>query len=489
MAYSTSSNTAGDFPSIKMTGRKACDPLNTMTMTETTLIAGTTAKTGDTRWGDYHHMCIDDFDGETFYYTGVYASSGTKTRNIAVRMNPDAKDATIAGIFQVTPGNICGASAQLGVIVQNVGTTAITSGVIQWQVGSGALTNVNYTSTQLNTLNATDTVFINVTGLINGANTITVNTTTVNGTSPDENTCNDTKTITVTVGGGGGVTVNSTINAQPTCSSNSGQVTLVATGGTAPFTYSINNGTPQSSATFSNLTPGTYSYTIIDNSGCSGTGTFTLNTPSNVVATATQSGSILCFGNQNASITVTGTGGQSNYTYSINGTSYQSANQFANIGAGTYTLYAKDANGCIGETTLTITQPSQISVNAVPTMITCNGNADGQITATATGGTPSYQYSIDGINFYPQNTVNNLSAGNYTISVKDANGCIQTFSTTITEPNLLVATGVSIGAPSGTSTGSITMSANGGLSPYTYSINGTNYYSGSLFSNLAVRFF
>jgi len=118
-------------------------------------------------------------------------------------------------------------------------------------------------------------------------------------------------------------------------------------------------------------------------------------------------------------------------------------------------------------------------------MITCNGAANGQITATATGGTPSYQYSIDGINFYPQNTVNNLSAGNYTISVKDANGCIQTFSTTITEPNLLVATGVSIGAPTGTSTGSITMSANGGLSPYSYSINGTNYYSGSLFSNLA----
>jgi hypothetical protein len=485
MAYSTSSNTSGDFPSIKMTGRKACDPLNTMTMTETTLISGTTAKTGDTRWGDYHHMCIDDFDGETFYYTGVYSSSGTKTRNIAIRMNPDAKDATIAGIFQVTPGNICGSSTQLGVIIQNVGTTAITSGVINWQVGNGALTNVNYTSTQLNTTNSLDTIFINVTGLVNGANTVTVNTTTVNGTSPDENTCNDTKTITVTVGGGGGVTVNSTINAQPTCSSNSGQVTLVATGGTAPFTYSLNNGTPQSSATFSNLAPGTYSYTIIDNSGCSGTGTFTLNTPSNVVATATQSGSILCYGNQNATITVIGSGGQTSYTYSINGTSYQSSNQFTNIGAGTYTIYAKDANGCLGQTTLTITQPSQMVVNAVPTMITCNGAANGQITATATGGTPSYQYSVDGINFYPQNTVNNLSAGNYTISVKDANGCIQTFSTTITEPNLLVATGVSIGAPTGTSTGSITMSANGGLSPYTYSINGTNYYSGSLFSNLA----
>jgi hypothetical protein len=72
VAYSTSSNTAGDFPSIKMTGRKPCDPLGQMTMPETTIIAGTSSKTGNTRWGDYHHMSIDDFDGKTFYFTGVY---------------------------------------------------------------------------------------------------------------------------------------------------------------------------------------------------------------------------------------------------------------------------------------------------------------------------------------------------------------------------------------------------------------------------------
>jgi len=484
MAYSTSSNTAGDFPSIKMTGRKPCDPLNTMTMTETTLIAGTTAKTGDTRWGDYHHMCIDDFNGETFYYTGVYSSSGTKTRNIAVRMNPDAVDATISGIFQVSPGGICGSSTQIGVIIENRGTTAITNGIINWQVGSGNLTNVNYTSNQLNAVGSTDTVFVTITGLVTGANLITVNTTTVNSISPDENTCNDSKTITLTVGGSGSISANSVINTQPTCSGNIGSVTLSALGGSAPYQYSLNNGANQGSSTFNNLAPGNYTYTITDNTGCSVTGTFSLSTPSTVVAAATEISTISCFGQQNAAISITGSGGQANYTYSIDGQTYQTSNQFSNLGAGTYVIYMKDANGCIGQNSLIISQPAQLVLSAVPTMISCNGSANGQITSNASGGTSPYQYSIDGTNFYPQNIVSSLNAGSYTVSVKDANGCLQTFTTSITEPAPLVAAAVSVGAPAGTNVGSITMSATGGLTPYAYSINGTNYYSGSLFSNL-----
>ena len=481
MAYSTSSNTAGDFPSIKMTGRKPCDPLNTMTMTETTIVSGTSSKTGDTRWGDYHHMSVDDFDGVTFYYSGVYHNTSTKTNVSAIRMNPDAIDATISSIFQVTPGNVCGSSSQLGIVLQNLGTTPITNGVIQWQVGNGTLTNVNYTSTQLTTTNSLDTILINVTGLVNGANLVTVNTTTVNGTSPDENTCNDTKTLTVTVGGGGGVSVSSTINAQPSCDSNSGQVTLEASGGTAPFSYSLNNGTPQSSAVFSNLSAATYIYTITDNAGCSGSGSFILVPPANVVASVTQTTQIACNGFQTGVINVSASGGQSAYSYSIDGSTYQSSSAFNGLSAGTYTVYAKDANGCIGEATITLTQPTPITLNAIPTMITCFGNNDGSISVNVSGGTPNYINTINSSN----GSFTNLGAGSYNITTTDANGCIQTFSTTITEPNSLVASGISIGAPIGTATGSITMSANGGLSPYTYSINGTNYYSGSLFSNLA----
>ncbi len=484
MAYSTSSNTTGDFPSIKMTGRKPCDPLGTMTVPETTIIAGTSSKTGDTRWGDYHHMSIDDFDGLTFYFTGVYHNSSTKTNVSAIRMNPDAKDASIFDIFQVTPGGVCGSSTQLGVVVQNMGTAAITSGVIQWQIGSGALTNVNYTSNQLTSVGSLDTIFVTVTGLVNGSNSVTINSTTVNGTSPDDNICNDTKTYTLTVGAGG-FTVNSTINAQPTCTTNSGQVTLVPTGGTSPFTYALNNGTPQSSATFSNLAAGTYSYTITDNSGCSGTGSVTLSQPASITATSTQSAQITCNGAQNASITASAAGGQASYTYSIDGITYQAGASFSGLGAGTYSVYAKDANGCIGQTSITISQPAVLNLNAVPTMISCFGSANGSISAMGSGGTSPYVYSIDGTTFSSQSVVNNLSAGIYTVTVKDVNGCLQTFNTTITEPTQVGVSGVSTGTATATTNGTITLTGNGGLTPYTYSINGTNYYSGSLFSNLA----
>jgi hypothetical protein len=489
MAYSTSSNTAGDFPSIKMTGRKPCDPLGTMTMAETTIIAGANYKTGDTRWGDYHHMAINDFDGETFYYAGVYQqgannASGTKTNVSAIKFNPDGLDATISGVFQVTEGNVCGTSTQLGVIVENRGTTAITSGVIQWQVGTGALTNVNYTSNQMNSVGATDTIFVTVSGLINGANSVTINSTTVNGTSPDENACNDTKTLNVTVSSGSGLSASSNVTTIPTCNGNEGELILTAIGGTAPFTYSLNDSPAQPNGTFSNLAAGNYSYTITDNIGCTGTGTINLLADVVITVSPTQTTPILCNGNQTGVISVSASGGNSSYTYSIDGINYGSTSLFTDLSAGTYTIYAKDGNNCVGQSTvITLIEPTALTLNAIPTMITCNGDDNGIITAAGNGGTQPYQYSLDGNNFFSLSTINNLSAGTYTVTVKDANGCLKTFNTTITEPTAVVANAVSTGS-AGTN-GTITASATGGLTPYTYSINGTNYYSGSLFSNLA----
>jgi hypothetical protein len=484
MAYSTSSNTAGDFPSIKMTGRKPCDPLGQMTMPETTIIAGTSSKTGDTRWGDYHHMSIDDFDGKTFYFAGVYHNSQTKTNVSAIRMNPDLLDAAIAQIVLPGTGAACGSSSQVGVVIEQTGTTSITSGVITWQVGGGAVTSVNYTSNQLTSTGALDTIFINVNGLVSGSNTINISTITVNGTSPDDNVCNNTKSLTMNVVGGSSITANSTINFLPTCTSNNGQVTLSVTGGAAPYTYSINNGAPQSTPIFSNLGPGSYTYTITENGGCSGFGTFILPASAIINVAPTQTSSIICNGNTNGAITISATGGQAAYSYSINGTNFQSSNNFNNLAAGTYTLFAQDANGCIGSSSFTITQPAAIGVNAVPTMISCAGLNNGQIFVSASGGSAPLTYSINGTTFVSNTTFTGLAAGNYTVTVKDANGCQQTFTTTITAPAPLTLTCAT--TQSNGTNGTITVTGAGGNTPYLYSMNGTNYYSGSLFSGLGI---
>jgi uncharacterized protein (DUF2141 family) len=482
MAYSTSSNTAGDFPSIKMTGRKPCDPLGQMTMAETTIIAGASSKTSDTRWGDYHHMAIDDFDGETFYYTGVYRdANSTRSRVAAIKMNPDVNDASVASAYVVNPATLCGATTQLGVIIQNMGTAPITSGTFTWQVGNGAPTSVSYNSNQLNALNSTDTIFVTVSGLVSGNNTVLISASGVNGISPDENACNDAFTMTLTIGGNL-LNVAYAINNTPSCTGSNGQITLTATGGTGPYTYSINGGAAQGNGVFSNLPAGVINYTVNDANACAGQGTFTLNPPVNITATATPT-QILCNGQSNGSIQLSASGGQAAYTYSQNGVTYQASNAFTGLSAGTYTLYAKDANGCVGTVSATITEPSAISLNAVPTAITCFGETNGSVIATATGGTGALSYNINGGAFGNATTFSNLSAGTYTVGVQDANGCVQTFQTTVVEPTQIVASAVA--TPSTGANGTVTASATGGNMPYTYSINGINFYSGVLFSNLA----
>ena len=480
MAYSTSSNSVGDFPSLKMTGRRACDPLNVMTMPETTLIAGTGSKTGDTRWGDYHHMCIDDFDGETFYYTGVYYAGGTKTRNIAVKMDPENLDGALVGLFQVSNGDVCGTSAQIGIIIENRGLTPITSGTFNWQIGTGNPTSVNYSSAQLNSVGNRDTIFVFVNGLNAGANTVNVSLLTANGAA-DDNSCNDSRNVSISVSGSQSFTISSTVLTQPSCTDNIGLVELQSIGGTAPFVYSLNGGTNQTSPTFSNLAPGSYTYTITDNTGCSITNVFDLTTPYTVSSVYTQTATINCYGTSTAEISVSANGGQGGYTYSIDGTNFQTSAVFSNLAAGDYQVISKDANGCLSEVSVEITQPNQLVLNAVPTMISCFGDNDGSVLVSVSGGTPGYVNTINSTS----GLFTGLSQGTYVVTTTDANGCAQSFSTVITEPTQVNLSAIPSTATSGLSNGSITMSGSGGLSPYSYSINGTNYYSGSLFSNLS----
>lgn len=484
MAYSTSSGTTGDWPSLKFTGRKPCDPLGQMTIAETTIKAGTSSKSGgDTRWGDYHHMSVDPFLDNTFYFTGLYESSGDKSNISRITVNPDATDATIKEVFQVIPGTVCGSATQVGVVIENKGTNAITSGTIEWQVGTGSITPVNYTSSQLTTTGSLDTVFINITGLAAGANTVNFETTTVNGTSPDDNICNDTRSITITTGAGSGLTSSGAVSVAPTCTpGGDGTVTITVSGGTAPYLYAINGGTPQASNTFTNIATGTVNYSVTDATGCSGSGTINVQQNTVITVTPTQNVSVLCFGDANGGAQVAAAGGTGSYTYSINGTTYGASNSFTSLAAGNYTLYAKDGNGCVGSNTLTITQPTELSVNAIPVSVTCNGANDGGITVSASNGTPGYTYSINGTTYVSSSTFTGLAPGAYTVYVKDANGCIKTFNTTVTQPNAVSVTGVSTNA--NPNTGTITLTGNGGVMPYTYSINGTTYQSGSLFTGL-----
>lgn len=266
---------------------------------------------------------------------------------------------------------------------------------------------------------------------------------------------------------------------------NNGSVTINTSGGTPAYQYSIGLGAWGSNATFSNLAPGTYTFHIKDTNNCSKDTIATITQPSLLGITASFT-KPLCFGENTGTITIGGIGGTSAYTYAIGTGTYSNNPLFTGITAGTYVLHVKDANNCIKDTTISITQPSPLQVTASVVKNICANTNTGKITLTANGGTPTYQYAI-GTNAYANSAIfSNLAAGTYTLHVKDANNCIKDTIISI-QDSIFVGASVSITNIScnGLSNGVVIANGSAGITPYTYAINASTYNLNNVFANLS----
>uniref|UniRef100_UPI003A93DC9D DUF7507 domain-containing protein n=1 Tax=Joostella sp. TaxID=2231138 RepID=UPI003A93DC9D len=266
-----------------------------------------------------------------------------------------------------------------------------------------------------------------------------------------------------------------------------GRITATATGGSGTYEYSIDGFTTTvSNGVFTGLTAGNYTIEVRDANFT------TCEAPSSIVATVSQPDALVigatptvvdvtCNGGSNGSITATATGGSGTYEYSIDGfTTTVTDGNFTGLSAGSYTIEARDANdtSCEAATPITVTvnQPDVLVIGATPTIVdvSCNGGDDGSVTATATGGSGTYEYSIDGFTTTVANGVfTGLSAGDYTIEVRDANDTSceaeTTVDVTVSEPLVVSGTTVQTDVSCfGDATGAIALTPAGGTPPYSY---------------------
>ncbi len=185
------------------------------------------------------------------------------------------------------------------------------------------------------------------------------------------------------------------------------------------------------------------------------------------------------------SVTLTVTGAPGPYEYSLDGVTWQASNVF-NLPPGTYTIQFRIiGNTCVANLLITIdADPNFVAATYAITNVLCNAGATGSIDITASGGSGTFEYSIDGGTTYqPTGLFSNLPAGTYNVRVRDALTCIRDTVINITEPTALSATsGTTNATCSATPNGVITVTAAGGTIPYTYSTDGTTFQSSNIFT-------
>lgn len=290
-----------------------------------------------------------------------------------------------------------------------------------------------------------------------GAGTYTV-------TIKDANLCTKTQSFTITEPAALATTI--TKNNVSCNGASNGSASVTVTGGTGNYTYlwSPSGGT---AATATGLAPGTYVVTVQDDNLCQTTETVTITEPNVLSATASHI-NVSCHGQNDGTASVNVTGGTGTYTYDWSPSGGNAATA-ANLAPGTYTVTVTDTNSCQTTASVTITEPNALSVIPVQSNITCNGQNNGSASVNVTGGTGSYTY-VWSPSGGTAATATGLSAGTYTVKIKDTNSCETTQSFTISEPDALVATASSTNIVcNGANNGSASVNVTGGTGSYTYS--------------------
>jgi gliding motility-associated-like protein len=281
----------------------------------------------------------------------------------------------------------------------------------------------------------------------------------------DLNNCSSSSNFTIDVIGNISATITAT--SEITCPGEQSGILLAnSSDGISPLGYLwSNNATSQS---ITQLPAGSYSVSITDSWGCLGSDYHVLAEPDGISVEADIM-DVSCNGGNDGAISLQITGGSPPYAVLWSNDAITSS--ISNLEAGNYYMIITDSQHCEYSGLFTVNEPeSDLFITATVNHVSCFGLADGEIMMNATGGTSPYDYSIS-IGSYSFNGQHptGLISGLYEIMVTDQSGCSASGTTTIAEPNPIIAEYIKIN-PSciGNNDGYIEITTNGGTSPYLY---------------------
>ncbi len=293
----------------------------------------------------------------------------------------------------------------------------------------------------------------------------------------------------VAIGNASGPTDIVATTANASCGLNNGTFTLYSvTGGTSPYTYSVDASAFTASTSYSGMSAGPHSVKVRDANGCIFSTSVTISNASGPTDIAATPANASC-GQSNGTITLGAVaGGTAPFTYSIDTSAFSPLTFYSGIAAGPHSVQVRDVNGCIFSTSVTISNVGgPTAIVATPANASCGLSNGSIILGTITGGTAPFTYSVDASVFTPSTFYSGMAAGPHSVQVRDANGCIFPTSVTISNasgPTAIVSTSDS--ASCGQSNGTITLGAvTGGAAPYTYSVDSSAFTTSTSYSAMA----
>ena len=302
-----------------------------------------------------------------------------------------------------------------------------------------------------------------ITGLPVGTYTVTI--TDQNGcTATDDEPVSEPPVLTVTTALDSSITCHGLSTAGVTAQGAGGSPYF---GGT-PYNYTWNNNSWGASLT--GIPVGTYTVTVSDENGCTVSTSVNIHEPDTLVSAINIDSSITCFGLSNGGASASATGGIIPYTYSWNNNNTTSS--ITGVSANTYTVTITDQNGCTDSTSISFIQPDTLiaSIN-LDSNVSCFGLSNAGATSIATGGTIPFSYVWS--NTGPTDHITGVIAATYTVTITDHNGCSDTASIELTQPDTLIAS-ISIDSLItcfGDADGKLSSAATGGNGNYSYAWN------------------